>query len=120
MPSPRRPFRPAAHGPTVRNDPGDWRLRALCRSFPAQWWDDSLDGLRETREQRQARHAQAVEVCRRCPVAAQCEADYDRSLDEGVRFGRVLPPLGPPSRVARFGSGDKGGRPRSDGQRRSA
>lgn len=82
----------------TRNLPGtDWRNSAACLGHPnPQWWDDNLDGARETAPQRAARHASAAIVCRGCPVHNQCLADVEPFRDEGVRAAVVLPSLDRP------------------------
>lgn len=39
------------------------------------------------------RYEAAARVCAGCPVRAQCDADTQVGRDEGIRAGRLLPPV---------------------------
>ena len=74
--------------PQVRNT-GGWRERAACRGheLPPHYWDDDLEGARETPGQRHRRITRAKAVCRdECPVRDACWADVDDD-DTGVHGG---------------------------------
>lgn len=68
----------------------EWRRDAACAGHPQPLWDETVHG--ESRDVREARHHKAATICRRCPVAFECGASVDWSLDEGVRAGELLPP----------------------------
>jgi len=64
-----------------------WRDQAACTKFPAQLWDPASNGL--STEDRK-RWGQAAEVCRTCPVIAECAADVS-PMDAGqVRAGLLV------------------------------
>ena len=72
----------------------DWALRAACRGLPAELWFPHPGDF--------ADKAQAVAVCRPCPVRAQClEAAMraERTLPSQHRYG-VWGGLGPHGRQA--------------------
>lgn len=69
-----------------------WRDDAACAGEDARLFDDRLE--RESDEAQEARHGKATSICRRCPVRLKCGQDIDIELDDGVRGGHVLPPLG--------------------------
>lgn len=65
---------------------------ALCRGRPELFDPRDLDGPRsewESVESAEARHAEAVELCRRCPVLAECRAWLD-SLSASQRPAGVV------------------------------
>lgn len=67
-----------------------WREQAACNNHPrGPLWDETVHG--ETRTQQVARHKAAIRICKGCPVASECLADVDWSVDEGVRGGVLLP-----------------------------
>lgn len=78
----------------------EWELRGLCRTegHPSDW-DDRLDNpsedpdLAEKPSARRARHERAKAVCRRCPVRIECAANTNLDIDDGIRFGELLPEL---------------------------
>jgi WhiB family redox-sensing transcriptional regulator len=47
-----------------------WQFRAACRGEDASLF--FAPGYFETREQKEAREAQAKAICARCPVRAEC------------------------------------------------
>ncbi len=73
---------------------GGWRARAACAPRVQEMlWDDRVDG--ETDAQRDRRLERGKAVCRtQCPVRAQCSAEADWRIDEGIRGGHKLPTLG--------------------------
>jgi hypothetical protein len=74
-----------------------WRLDAACAGHPHPEWFDCSDGFNERPDARNARHEQALAVCRTCPVVQECADAVDPERDEGVRGGRVLPALKRPA-----------------------
>jgi hypothetical protein len=66
-----------------------WQEEAACRGVRAPLWDAAVHG--ETAEQREARHHEARNYCRRCPVALACWEAVDWQWDEGIRAGMLLP-----------------------------
>jgi hypothetical protein len=50
------------------------------------------------------RYQAAANVCATCPVTRQCEADGRIGRDEGIRNGKVLPPLFAVSKKASRGA----------------
>ena len=81
---------------TVRGE--DWRTQAACRTENPQLWDATIDG--ESTEDRAVRHKQAKVICeQQCTVGAQCLSSFVRGADEGIRAGRELPPIIPPTRA---------------------
>jgi isoaspartyl peptidase/L-asparaginase-like protein (Ntn-hydrolase superfamily) len=65
----------------------EWRDQASCRdSAPA--FDFYVDG--ESPTHRTKRLEAALATCDTCPVKAQCAADIDPLLDDGVRAGQLL------------------------------
>lgn len=69
-----------------------WRDDALCSGM-APLFDDHIDGESSTERGNRIRYASRI--CADCPVADLCEATVDRTVDEGVRAGRMLPPMIP-------------------------
>jgi WhiB family transcriptional regulator, redox-sensing transcriptional regulator len=43
----------------------DWIKDAACRDQPPEWWDTDRGGHRIV-------HAQAIAICKTCPVKADC------------------------------------------------
>jgi hypothetical protein len=72
---------------------GGWRTQAACtRRVNEMLWDDHVEG--ETPKQREARHTEAKSICNTlCPVRAQCSAEVNWKVDEGIRGGHKLPTL---------------------------
>lgn len=59
----------------------DWYLRAACRGMPV---DLFLGADAETPAQRRRREAEAVQVCRGCPVVDECR---QMAMDRPEVFG---------------------------------
>jgi WhiB family transcriptional regulator, redox-sensing transcriptional regulator len=55
----------------------EWMQRAACRGMPTSWWFPSRGGM----------FIEAINVCRRCEVAAEC-AEYGMSEHHGI-FGGI-------------------------------
>jgi hypothetical protein len=65
-----------------------WREDAACLGL-GDWWDASLDGERETAEEKATRHSYAIRICDTCPVRQQC-ADSVTPDDSGIRGGMPI------------------------------
>ena len=70
--------------------PGEWTERAACRDHPIELWfpprgDDQFDRTV------QAAQAEAIAICRTCPVIAECREHGIRHEDYGVWGGLTAP-----------------------------
>jgi hypothetical protein len=81
----------------VTAHPDPWWWRAACLGMAPLF--DAAEGTRNGRfdaGQRKAhadRQQAAARVCATCPVTVQCERDARPGRDEGIRAGKVLPPI---------------------------
>lgn len=72
---------------TTSDRPGGWRDDAECANYDPAWWD--LIGAGLTQE-----NQQAIRICHRCPVQAECDQLAITTLAVGVimaglpRYGR--------------------------------
>lgn len=84
---------------------GQWRDEAACfghPTLPAHTWDDTAPGEGAGHiAAREARIHRAKNVCRTCPVKAECATDVDLDYDEGVRGGEDLRDVRAAARRAR-------------------
>lgn len=74
-----------------------WWERAACLGMAPLF--DAVESWKQGRSDRRQvkaiadRLEAAAKVCERCPVRAECDADWKVGRDEGVRAGKVLPPI---------------------------
>lgn len=70
--------------------------KALCREYPAQLWDDRLDGgERSARGEDELgkfiRHGVAMKICARCPITIECYfAAMSDPLAKGIWGGELI------------------------------
>jgi hypothetical protein len=75
-----------------------WWERARCLGM-APLFDSEGDGKRNGRrdlaklKEIAERQERAARVCAQCPVTAECDQDWQLGRDEGIRAGKVLPPI---------------------------
>lgn len=74
-----------------------WRENAACQKFPPQLWDPAQSTVNvEDRK----RWLQAAEVCKTCPVIAECGTNVDPRDAGSVRAGLLVSQKGELTRIA--------------------
>ena len=78
-------------------------MSAACAGHLPQLWDATVEG--ETETQRRSRHAMALRICAGCQIRQDCEDSIDPRTDDGIRGGKVLPPIRDPKRGPAYDDG---------------